>query len=89
MATTRNKKQIATATPASSPPPLQRLDTGEDTYLSRDQVAARLQTSKQTIAALVKRGDLPQYSFGQYLRRYKLSDVRKYEERCRNVSLLG
>lgn len=59
-----------------------------EVYLTRRQVAERLQVSLTTLDGYVKRG-CPSYSWGLRVRRFKFSEVERWlraESRARRVA---
>lgn len=69
-------------TPAAAPAPRKgRTAVGvvlSRKYLTRKDVAAHLGVSVKHVIDLVKRGQLPQYDLGPYVKRYLLEDVEAY-----------
>lgn len=57
-----------------------------DGYLTRKQVAEKLQLHEQTIASYEKKG-MPFYRLGTKIHRYKLEEVTKWFEQYNKTTL--
>lgn len=79
----RKRAAPASPTPASAAAKKGRTAIGTvltRRYLTRRDVAAHLGCSVKHVIDLVRRGHLPQYDLGPYLKRYLLDDVEAYAQ---------
>jgi hypothetical protein len=56
------------------------------TFVDRKQGAAYIHVSPTHFGMAVRRGDIPEYYFGPYLRRYTIEDLDAYAEKCKRLA---